>query len=311
MFLPMKIDERAANIGICAFLLAALPLAAISAQGKPTVTFVSPCECMGNHGVSRWAAKIDMQEPPSNAGDIKKITPAQIHEWQGPGGKIDQRSERIAAENQWYAVTGRVEKVKVEDDGDVHIDLKDVGNGAGMVVELPLGPRWCDMRKTVFSWTNASFPLTGKFKLNQHPIITVIGKAFYDIDHSGKDTHTNRRNYDQSLAVWEIHPVMKIAVGPSDSPSIAATSSMPEKSAAASTPAFSPPPVAAPIPQPPAVTSEQFVTLTKPVTIQIQYGSTVLPAGTKLPVLSRDAQNVDVRYLNSRYSIPTSSTDMH
>src|SRR3954470_23469725 len=155
----MKFRRPRLNIAVSAFFLAALQLLAIFAEAKPTVTFVSPCECMGNHGVSRWAAKIDMQEPPSNPGDIKKITPAQIHEWPGPGGKIDQRSERIAAENQWYAVTGRVEKVKVEDDGDVHVELKDLGNGAGMVVELPLGPRWCDLRKMAFSWTDATFPL--------------------------------------------------------------------------------------------------------------------------------------------------------
>src|SRR4051812_30881117 len=172
-------------------LLAALLLLAIPAKAKQPVTFVSPCECIGNHGVSRWAAKIDTQEPPASAADIKKVTPSQIFQWQGPGGKIDQRTDRIAAENQWFAVTGRVEKVKVEDDGDVHIDLKDVGSDAGIVVELPLGPRWCEMRNTVFSWTNAKFPLKGKFKLGQHPIITVIGKAFYDIDQSGKDTHTN------------------------------------------------------------------------------------------------------------------------
>jgi hypothetical protein len=39
-------------------------------------------------------------------------------------------------------------------------------------------------------------------------VVTVIGKAFYDIDHSGKNPRKNRRNYDSSLAVWEIHPVM-------------------------------------------------------------------------------------------------------
>jgi hypothetical protein len=37
--------------------------------------------------------------------------------------------------------------------------------------------------------------------------VTVIGKAFYDIDHSGKNPTRNRRNYDSSLAVWEIQPV--------------------------------------------------------------------------------------------------------
>jgi hypothetical protein len=52
--------------------------------------------------------------------------------------------------------------------------------------------------------------------VTRHPLVTVIGKAFYDIDHSGKDPGRNRRNYDSSLAVWEIHPVMRLiqSVGP-------------------------------------------------------------------------------------------------
>ncbi len=303
----MKTRELSPNAVACALFLALLQLAAISAEAKkPRVTFTSPCECIGNHGVSRWAAKTDTQELPTNAGEIKKATPGQILAWQGPGGKIDQRTDRVAAENQWYAVTGRVDKIKVEPDGDVHIDLKEVGSDAAIVVELPLGPRWCEMRTTVFSWTDAKFPLTGKFKVTKNPIITVVGKAFYDIDHSGKDTNTNRRNYDQSLAVWEIHPVMKIAVESADSPSVATAPKTPEKSAPA-TKTVSPPAIT-PVPQATA-TSEQFVTLTRPVTIQIPHGSTVLQPGMKLPVLSRDSQNVDVRYMDARYSIPISSTD--
>ena len=295
----MSDRSRRSELALCGLLLALFQTLAIDADAKKQpVIFTSPCECIGNHGVSRWAAKIDTQEPPVNASDIKKITPAQIHAWQGPGGRIGQRSERIPAENQWYAVTGRVEKVKIEDDGDVHVELKDVGSGAGMVVELPLGPRWCEMRKMIFSWTNATFPLSGKFTLIQHPIVTIIGKAFYDIDHSGKDTVTNRRNYDQSLAVWEIHPVMQIAVESANSPATAKTSSELKAS----------PSPAIPIPQT-TVTSEQFVTLTRPVPVQIPNGSTVLQAGMKLPVLSRDAQTIDVRYMDARYSIPISCTD--
>ena len=301
----MKIGERILVGVVCAFVLALLQSLTIPAQAKTPVTFTSPCECIGNHGVSRWAAKTDLQEPPANAAEIKKITPAHILAWPGPGGHIDQRTDRIAAEHQWYSVTGRIEKVKVEDDGDIHIEMKDTGADASIVVELPLGPPWCEMRKTVFSWTNATFPLTGKFKVTKHPVITVVGKAFYDIDHSGKDTHTNRRNYDQSLAVWEIHPVMKLAVEAADSPSTAVTSSAPKVSVPA--PAATPAPVTtAPIPS----TSGQFVTLTRPVPVQIPYGATTLPPGTKLQVLSRDQQTVDVRYLDSRYTIPISSTDL-
>ena len=230
----------------------------------------------GEDGLGRTA--------PNNI-DIKRITPAQIYEWQGPGERIGHRSGRIAAENQWYAVTGRIDKVRIEDDGDIHIVLGNTdGRVGGIVVELPLGPRWCQMRKTVFSWTNSRFPVSpgkdDKFKLNQHPVVTVIVKAFYDIDHSGNDMHNNRRSYDQSLAVWEIHPVMNLAVGTNNPP--------PTSAAVAPTPAISAPPSAAtPIPQPTAA-SEQFITLTKPVTIQVAYGTTVLQPGMKLPVLSRD-----------------------
>ncbi len=281
-------------------------------HAKPVVTFTSPCTCESNHGVSRWAAKTDLAEPPPGSANIKPITPSQMSAWQGIGGGVTQRSRRLIAEENWFSVTGRIEKVRIEDDGDLHIELRNAdAQHGGIVVELPLGPRWCEMRKTVFSWTNARFPISpgreDKFALVQHPIVTVIGKAFYDIDHSGNDTRSNRRNYDPSLAVWEIHPVMRLAIGTATPPtSVAAAASTPPISE--STPAnVIPPPVT--IPQATAA-SEQFVTITKPVTIQIQYGTTVLQPGTKLPVLSRDSQSVDVRYLNARYAIPVSSTDL-
>jgi hypothetical protein len=44
----------------------------------------------------------------------------------------------------------------------------------------------------------------------RRPVVSVIGKGFYDIDHSDKNPTRNRRNYNSSLAVWEIHSVMKL-----------------------------------------------------------------------------------------------------
>jgi hypothetical protein len=58
----------------------------------------------------------------------------------------------------------------------------------------------------------------------------------------------------------------------------------------------------------PTTTPEQFVTITQPITIKIPYGTTVVLRGTKLPVQSRDAQTVRVRYVNAEYAIPTPST---
>src|SRR5947208_11797381 len=88
-------------------------------HAKPVVTFTSPCTCEGNHGVSRWAAKTDLAEPPPN--NVKRITPSEIYAWPGPGQNIGHRTGRVVAENQWYAVTGRIERVRIEDDGDIHI----------------------------------------------------------------------------------------------------------------------------------------------------------------------------------------------
>jgi len=55
----------------------------------------------------------------------------------------------------------------------------------------------------------------------------------------------------------------------------------------------------------------QFVTLTQPVRIKITYGETVLPRGLKLPLISRDAQSVTVKYLDETPRIPLSATDLH
>ena len=42
-------------------------------------------------------------------------------------------------------------------------------------------------------------------------IVTVIGKAFFDIEHASADQPNRRRNL-QGYAAWEIHPVMKLDV---------------------------------------------------------------------------------------------------
>jgi hypothetical protein len=50
-------------------------------------------------------------------------------------------------------------------------------------------------------------------KIREQHVITVTGKAFYDIGHAPAD-HSNRRRTPKDYAVWEIHPVMKMEVIP-------------------------------------------------------------------------------------------------
>jgi len=85
-----------------------------------------------------------------------------------------------------------------------------------VVVEIPAKPQWCEIRKTVFSWTRTRFPLHIRWaralKIMGAPVVTVIGKAFWDIGHAPKDQKSNRRSHLPGCAAWEIHPVMKIEV---------------------------------------------------------------------------------------------------
>ena len=48
-------------------------------------------------------------------------------------------------------------------------------------------------------------------KIREPHVITVTGKAFYDIGHAPAD-HSNRRTTPKDYAVWEIHPVMALHV---------------------------------------------------------------------------------------------------
>jgi hypothetical protein len=124
--------------------------ATAAAESLP-VTFESPCECRDAHGKARLAVKIDPSAPPADASAIQAVTPSDMFSWPGPGVHLTGRSQRTGIENKWYALTGRVVAVKAETDGDIHIALVDAtGNNAGTVsAEIPVRPRWCEVRQTV------------------------------------------------------------------------------------------------------------------------------------------------------------------
>jgi hypothetical protein len=120
-------------------------------EPAPTVTFVSPCECIAFHGVNRWVAKTDLSLVPPDKSAIKAITPSQIYAWQGLGTDVDltdYTEARMPSEQKWYALTGRIVDAKVEADGDIHLALQDAdGKNVGTVsAEIPVGPKWCEIR---------------------------------------------------------------------------------------------------------------------------------------------------------------------
>ena len=97
-------------------------------EPAPTVTFVSPCECIAFHGVNRWVAKTDLSPVPSDKSAIQAVTPSQIYAWEGLPPDVDMTDyteARLPAEEKWYALTGRIVDAKVEADGDIHLALQD------------------------------------------------------------------------------------------------------------------------------------------------------------------------------------------
>ncbi len=210
------------TIPVVLFLLPAFLIAPVYAGSTPA-NFKDACNCVGCHAEYRWDVKTDEDEPPQNV--TNKLTPSAIGAWSGPGGIFTKATPRKGKEKRWYQLTGRVTLVKLEVDGDLHIQLVDDGakdDDVNVVVEVPFGEVWCDVRKEVLSWTSQKFPLQTagkKFTLNKHPVITVTGKAFYDAIHGGGDTSLNRRPTPKNPAattkhvtIWEIHPVMDLKV---------------------------------------------------------------------------------------------------
>jgi hypothetical protein len=130
------------------FTIAAVAFLCSMVVAAPLVTYESPCECRDNHGKHRWSEKNDPALPPSDASAIQAVTPSDIFNWQGPTEPLKSSSERIAAEQKWYAVTGRVIELRAEEDGDLHSALADAsGDKSGMVVaEIPAKPQWCELR---------------------------------------------------------------------------------------------------------------------------------------------------------------------
>jgi hypothetical protein len=98
-----------------------------TAPGAPEQTTCdSPCDCHDAYGEGRWSVKTDASLPPTDASAIQAVTPSDMFSWPGPDVPIMMQSERTGIENKWFALTGRVVELKVEEDGDLHIGLHDV-----------------------------------------------------------------------------------------------------------------------------------------------------------------------------------------
>lgn len=219
------------------FALLLTPSLAIATSDSPPARFTQACKCTHCKGKARWAEKTDSESPPpSPKPEVKTV--ADIAAWAGPALSIKTKgaaAKRVPAEEKWYTVTGKVKLIRLEGDGDLHVQLEAApgspapksGDATYVVVEVPpnsatkdssVADRWCNYRSTILGWTNfdnLKKPVVTKDKLlmlSAHPVITVTGKAFYDIDHAPADHAGNQRPGMPDIAVWEIHPVMDLHV---------------------------------------------------------------------------------------------------
>ena len=116
------------------FIIVALACST-AAAGAEQVTCDSPCNCNDAHGEGRWSVKSDASPPPTDASAIQAVAPSDMFSWPGPDTPITMQSERTGIENKWFALTGRVVELKVEEEGDLHIALHDAtGDNPGVVV---------------------------------------------------------------------------------------------------------------------------------------------------------------------------------
>ena len=185
------------------------------------------CTCVACQGVHRWAAKTSQTTPPATIDADHRVAPSFFAQLAGPGEKFTKSSPRIGLEQEWFEVTGRVTHVKVDRDGDLHVQLLDqnaslsTANGY-LVVEVPEGEPWCAMRAQILGWTGAHFPLHVpgkgvKLALTSHPVVRVTGRAFYDAANAphGNTTRNSRPvvgGHGFTGSIWEVHPVMRLEV---------------------------------------------------------------------------------------------------
>jgi hypothetical protein len=155
--------------------------------------------------------------------------------------------------------------------------------------------------------------------------IRVTGYLLWDDEHNGKadvgptirKVSANGYHQPWRSTAWEIHPAIKIEALES-APVVPTVSSSPilsvpiptPKSVPAASPLRSALPEANREEKSSATEPPKFVTITAPVKIKILYGETVIPAGSKLPIVSRAATTVTVSYLDGTYTVPISSTDL-
>jgi hypothetical protein len=74
-------------------------------EPAPDVTFVSPCECIGFHGIHRWVTKTDQAPVPSDKSAIQSVTPKNGHFCPSPALDTVSESGLVLGHKLWPGLT--------------------------------------------------------------------------------------------------------------------------------------------------------------------------------------------------------------
>src|SRR5438094_1666609 len=114
---------------------------AVSTVGA--VDFLDACTTHGDGGSWRWDAKTDTEVPGPNT-PIRTMTVDQIIAWSPLSGnwhtpEMADAPRRQGRESRFYRVRGFAQRIGLDEDGDVHIEMavSDDAQLSRIIVELP------------------------------------------------------------------------------------------------------------------------------------------------------------------------------
>jgi hypothetical protein len=200
-------------------------LASIALSAGPTLTPGKPA--------SRWAIKTSVVN--SKLAHPKKIDYGVLASMDAlnltAAEKKSFRDKRLPNDMSGFhegdivRVTGYLQVVAQEADGDFHVQLTSKKTGATecIVVEIPNPDKAfvADEKLRGLVQTPRDFIVTRLLKSKQPgsggnvmihpPYVTVTGQLFYDGFHQGEKRGTHHMT---ASSLWELHPVTKIAFAP-------------------------------------------------------------------------------------------------
>jgi hypothetical protein len=212
-------------------LLVPLAQPATAEQG---VEFFNDCETTSEGGIFRWEAKTDPTTPDATT-QIRNATVEDMLEWRPLRGnwatdELQDEPRRPGRERLFYRVPGAVQRVALDPDGDVHIEVAEVDDFMRnrVIFEIPAGENgspFCEARTTLFDAMSISMvtlqPNAGYQweRDNTGPrhlaplTIEVVGRPFYDGIHCNRRGlgHGHGTKYADGTC-WEIHPVLELLI---------------------------------------------------------------------------------------------------